>query len=223
MLVSLKCGTHSQILRAKLPLSHMPKKILSLGSDGKLVLKLPDGRTEAVMSDPPTALLLIDASSSMEGNNLLQAKSGAFAFSEDAFNKGYQVGVIQFASRASWVSEPTKDFRWLKTCVDRLLAGGSTNMTDAVRLATDALLPKRTQRVIVVVTDGNPDNSAEALMEAQKAKDSGIEIIAIGTDDANHNFIRQLASRSDLTIKVPAHQLGQSIASAARLLSGPSR
>ncbi len=44
----------------------MPKKVLSLGTDGKLVLRLPDGRTEVVPKAEPIyqkgALLLIDSS-----------------------------------------------------------------------------------------------------------------------------------------------------------------
>ncbi len=96
-------------------------------------------------------------------------------------------------------------------------------MTAAMQLAVEELTGVNGMRAIVVVTDGMPDNPATVLSVAQRAKESGIEIIAIGTDDADRDFLNKLASRSDLMIKVSRELLGESIASAAKMLPSPSR
>jgi len=92
-----------------------------------------------------------------------QAQSGAAAFAVDALVKGYSIGLIRFADKATLSRGPIR------------------------------------------------------------AKERGIEIIAIGTDDADKDFLSRLASRSDLMVKVSRELLGQSIASAAKMLPGPSR
>lgn len=48
----------------------------------------------------------------------------------------------------------------------------------------------------------------------------GIDIISIGTDDADREFLERLATRSDLSVIVPSDTLGQGIASSARMLPG---
>lgn len=96
-------------------------------------------------------------------------------------------------------------------------------MTHALQLATEELTPINGLRAIVVVTDGMPNDPTTTLSMAQRAKKNGIEIIAIGTDDADKDFLNKLASRSDLMIKVSRELLGQSVASAAKMLSSSSR
>ncbi|MGO8741703.1 MAG: vWA domain-containing protein [Limisphaerales bacterium] len=204
----------------------MPKKVLSLGTDGKLVLRLPDGRTEVVPKAEPIyqrALLLIDSSGSMAGNKLEQAQSGAVRFAVDALDKGYLIGLIQFGNSAIRLCESTRDVSSLRRHIQNLTADGGTNMTAAMQLAVEELTGVNGMRAIVVVTDGMPDNPATVLSVAQRAKESGIEIIAIGTDDADRDFLNKLASRSDLMIKVSRELLGESIASAAKMLPSPSR
>jgi hypothetical protein len=45
-------------------------------------------------------------------------------------------------------------------------------------------------------------------------------VITIGTDDADKDFLSRLASRAELSVKVSRDQLGQSIASAVKMLPG---
>ena len=165
--------------------------------------------------------LLLDCSSSMAaGTKLAQAKNGAFRFSQDAIEKNYAVGLIQFASIANHVTEPLIDTASLKPHIDKIRADGSTNMADAIRMAIDKLNDEFVQRVIVIVTDGMPDSREAALSSADNAKSKGIDIITIGTDDADTSFLKQLASRTDLVIAVHRNRLEEGITSAARLLPG---
>ena len=80
--------------------------------------------------------------------------------------------------------------------------------------------------MIVIATDGQPDNRSTASGAAEKAKKMGVDIIAVGTDDADSSFLKKLASRSDLGIKVTREHFGKGITQAAKSLpllkSGPN-
>jgi uncharacterized protein YegL len=71
---------------------------------------------------------------------------------------------------------------------------------------------------MVIVTDGMPDNAQATLEEAQEAKNNRIDIITIGTDDANEEFLKKLASRTELNVMVASDQLEQGIASTVKML-----
>jgi predicted kinase len=96
-------------------------------------------------------------------------------------------------------------------------------MTDALDLAVRELVLLSGVRVIVVATDGEPDSRSSSLEVARRAKAAGIDIIAIGTEDADHGFLAQLATRSDLSVKVASRDLKSGITEAAKLLPGATR
>lgn len=164
------------------------------------------------------AYLVIDCSGSMEGNKLNQAKKGALRFAKDALFKGYATGLIQFHSSAMHLSEPTKEIPDLERQLTRMEAGGSTNMADAIRLAHCRLAQREGLRAMVIVTDGMPDSVNNSLKAGRDAKKDGIDIITIGTDDADQDFLKKLSSRAELAIKVSREQFEQSIASSVKML-----
>ncbi len=165
--------------------------------------------------------LLLDCSGSMEGQKLKQAKIGALKFAGEAIAKGYRVGLIQFASRAVLSCEPQRTLSHLDSSLREIRASGSTNMTDAIQLATQKLLDKGPLRSIYIVTDGMPDNPQTALDAAQRAKKHRIDIITIGTDDADDDFLKKIATRRELGIKVSRDQFENTISSVAKMLPLP--
>jgi len=177
------------------------------------------------MSETGFAYLLVDCSGSMGGNNLNQAKNGALNFAKEALGKGYLIGLIQFESVATHLCEPQREISVLKRHLEDIGLGSTTNMTEAIYLATQKLLNKAGFRVIVVATDGMPDDPKTALEAAEKAKKNKIDIITIGTDDADQDFLKKLASRTELGVKVSREQFEKSITSAASMLPrlGPGK
>ena len=91
-------------------------------------------------------------------------------------------------------------------------------MAEAIHIAYQRLRERSGLRIIVIATDGMPDSEAEALYEAEKVKRAGIDIITIGTDDADRDFLGKLASRSDLGVKVPREEFGKGIGTVAKML-----
>ena len=167
--------------------------------------------------------LVIDCSVSMAGAKLIEAKEGAVEFARDALAKGYGVGLIQFGSSATLLCEPQRDLGAVRRYVGRLRLGGSTDLASGISMAVDSLGSGPEQRSMVIVTDGQPNSRAAALKATGQAKMAGIDIIAIGTDDADEALLQELATRSDLSTMVAAADLGRGIASTARMLPGRDR
>jgi len=165
--------------------------------------------------------LLIDCSGSMNKNKLDQAKQGVIDFATDAILNKYKVGLICFETDARLVCEPISDIQGLAIGVNALRVGGGTNMVKAIRIAHDKLKHLSGTRVVVIATDGMPDDTKATLKVAQAAKNDGIEFIAIGTDDANKDFLGKLATRQGLSTKVASAVFSQAIASASSMLPPP--
>ena len=169
---------------------------------------------------PAKAILVIDRSGSMAGEKKTFASSGAWDFSQSALNKGYRIATIDFASGASITCEPSaKPDEVRRGCFANSVTG-STEMHEGLELALS--LKPQNGDTVVVVTDGAVDDPQRTLALGAKLKAAGVEILAIGTDDADKRFLSQLASRPDLGIMVVSKNLRQAITDASRLL-GTSR
>jgi len=169
------------------------------------------------------AYFLIDCSTSMLGYKLEEAKQGILDFARDAINKDYLLGLIEFSFSATILCKPGQDMSLLGECLKTMRAYGGTNLAEGIRAAHKALRDVKCDRAIVIATDGQPDKINAALQAGQAAKDSGIDIITIGTDDADQEFLMKLASRNDLGRKVSSDRFAQGIANAAQLLPAPGR
>jgi Mg-chelatase subunit ChlD len=171
------------------------------------------------------AFVLIDCSRSMGGKKLEQARKGALNFARDAMSKGYLTGLIQFNNQAKLLCEPQQDFSALEKGLKSLTTGGTTRIAEAISLAHSALSRKAGSRTIVLVTDGKPngpDDPQASLNAAEASRNAGINIIAIGTDDADQAFLSQVASKKEQGIKVSISDLGKAITSSAYLLPMPT-
>ena len=182
---------------------------------------------QTVYSTTPKAAgvvyLLVDCSGSMsEGDKMGQARRGAVEFAKQANQKGYAVGVIRFDSSAELIVTAQSSVRELETCVARMAARGSTNLAEAIQLATQCLSDASGEKVVCVMTDGYPDDVKAALSAARQAASKGIDIMALGTDDADSEFLERLATRKELQVRVSAMQLEQGMVSMAKLLPNSS-
>jgi len=193
------------------------RKLLTLNKEGKLSLRAADGVETEVRTSPRTCLLLIDTSGSMAGAKIEQARNGAIDFAHSAIIKSYATALAVFADRAAMVCDPTADadrFARKIARVDVGLVGGTTDLAAGLILAGKF----RELAAVVVVTDGQSNDNDSALQVAATLKVRGIDIICIGTDDADKNFLKQLATRSDLATHVSPKKLRAAITDASRFL-----
>jgi hypothetical protein len=79
-------------------------------------------------------------------------------------------------------------------------------------------LSRKSKRVICIVTDGQAQDSASAIVAANDAKRDGVEIYAVGTDDADIDFLNKLCSREGLGVLVERNQLALGIGEMANSL-----
>ena len=162
--------------------------------------------------------LVIDCSGSMAGEKIAEAKEGALDFAQEALTKNYAIGLISFSSVATLICEPLEEVSHVQRHLPDLEPDGSTNMARAIELATLKLKGKPGPLAMVVITDGMPDHEGAALGAARDAKKSGIDVMTVGTDDAEWSFLRKLASRDDLVVVVTREELGKGITSAATMI-----
>jgi Mg-chelatase subunit ChlD len=200
------------------------KQLITLGQDGELALKAPNGTIQkmpdySLQTNQSFVYLVIDCSGSMAGNKLAKAKKGSLDFATTAFSDGYSVGLISFSDSASHLSSPTNNIKQLTLGVNNLHVSGGTNMTPAIEEVISQFRQKTNAlRAMVIITDGLTINPQSALKSAEKAKQLGISILTIGTDDADFKFLSQLASDSNLAKKVSSTYLEVAISDVARML-----
>jgi len=162
--------------------------------------------------------LLIDTSGSMGSEGINQARSGAVGFAEQATTSGYNVGVISFADNADARCEPTHSVGQIRNALRPCTSSGGTDMTSAISLAFQKLSGKDGSRAICIVSDGMPNDEESTIQVAKAAAAEGIEIITIGVEGANEEFLRRIATKAELSKPVKKVELALLMRKAAGLL-----
>lgn len=173
--------------------------------------------------EPVRVYLLLDVSSSMAGSPLEEAQSAARAFLDKCDFTHMEVGLISFSNDAVLVAEATDNVRKIQAGIDRLDADGTTNLSDALALARERLSATDRERFIVILTDGYPDAGDQAIEEAGEAKDQGIQIVAIGTGDADQDYLRLIAGTDEGSIFARRGELVSTFGHIAKILSEGGR
>jgi Mg-chelatase subunit ChlD len=184
-------------------------------SSTALVSKKTQQTIKSVVEGHNRAILLIDTSGSMRGSKIDSVLEGAKKFAVDAIAQDYQVGIITFDSSARVIIEPSFSVEQIEDALNKIHVGGCTNMEAGIRTAIPYFSFRRKKNRLCVVTDGKPETWSYndvsdvelALNAASDAKKLGIEILAVGTDDAEEEFLRKLCSREGMALLVDKTQL----------------
>ncbi len=159
------------------------------------------------------AVLLIDCSGSMSGKCILEAKKGAKQFVDIAIGKNYKVGIVGFADTSWKQAAIGNNNGLLKTAIDDLVLGATTDMAGAINLGRQMLRQEEVQQgVICIATDGLANDVHETITQADSAKSEGFDIMCIGTEAADHEFLKQIASRKELAEYSNPDDFGKTIA-----------
>ena len=172
----------------------------------------------------PSVYLVLDYSGSMiEGWKIRQARGGARAFADKALKAGYAVGLVQFATTPRKALSPQRTLDGFDAALNAWDPAGSTDMAAAIRLVVREFREFTGTKVMCLVTDGMPNHEGATLAAARDAKGAGIDIMAIGTDDADRAFLSKLTTRSELAVTVLRQEFHTAISSMALLLPAPGR
>ncbi len=179
----------------------------------------------AVVGEPERirVFLLIDVSSSMMGQPLVEAQTAAREFLDRCDFTTMEVGLVSFSSLVALQCAATSNVRRLHAAIGRLEAEGSTNLTDALEMARGQLVATDWKRYIVILTDGFPDAPESAVEQALAARGQGIEIVAIGTGDADRDYLGRLASSEHASIFARSGELVQTFGHIARMIAEGGR
>ena len=141
-------------------------------------------------------MVLLDNSGSMY-DSLYTAKDACRHLMGEMLDLSlHRVGFITFETRVLLRCPLTQNRRDLLAAVDEVSTGCSTNMTGAFVKAGRQLLDVQKLRLVIIVTDGMPDDPHTASRGSERLKNQGIKIAAIGVGDIDHAYLSTLASTS---------------------------
>jgi len=118
-----------------------------------------------LLSPRTTTIFVVDCSGSMQGTSLLTAKRLIRAAIERE-PEANTIGLISFSSTPELISAPVGDTKSLLPYVAGLQANGGSSLYDAILLGAEILQKPEyatVQRRLVVITDGNDQNSKTSL------------------------------------------------------------
>ena len=145
-----------------------------------------------IISNPTDIVLILDRSGSMAGSPLANLKNGAKKFIDIIYEAtgsqqdgqigyGSHIGIVSFSSTATQNTQLITDVDDLKSAVNSLVAGGSTNHADAFTAAIQLFDPNSSNtKVMVMFTDGKTTAGADPSPITAAAKAQGIIIYCIG-------------------------------------------
>ena len=150
---------------------------------------------------PVDFMLLLDASSSMRGYPLTEAKKACNALVDDIIDFSmHRLGLVYFHTEANLLLELSQDQQAMRTQIGAICAGGQTNMIAAFDEAAKALQRSTNSKVVIIISDGHPypASDKQTLNKADELRRQGIRIVAIGVGDGvEYSFLQKLADEGD--------------------------
>ena len=138
--------------------------------------------------------LVMDQSGSMSGSPLENAKLAAETCAENMDGETQRMALIPYADSASVTVPLTNSSATLVSGIRRLSAVGGTNISGAIRTALNELDGAGGTRAIILLTDGQDNNSEEEMMKVlEQAERQDVAIFAVGLGDVNASYLRNIA------------------------------
>lgn len=163
-----------------------------LPEDMSWLYESPKGKSQSL-----AVILAVDISGSMYGEPLSQAKEAAREFVAKIDLSKSQISIVGFESSVHVLCDLTNSERTILKAISSLSEDGGTYspLEHCYRVLKDT--PNKP--IIVLLTDGEWADQSRALKTAEKCKEAGIDIIAVGFGGADERFLRKIATISMMT------------------------
>lgn len=138
--------------------------------------------------------LVIDVSGSMSGAKLEEAKNALLGFVDVFEDTGFggRIALIIFGSQARCLARYGDSPKSIRKAIRGVQVEGSTNMAAGLAEASRQLPQDLGRRVIVLLTDGQPDDQSATLRERKALVGDQVAIMARGVSGADEVFLRRL-------------------------------
>ena len=138
--------------------------------------------------------LVMDQSGSMEGSPIENAKLAAETCAENMDGETQRMALIPYADNSSVAVSLTNSSDTLVSGIRGLSAVGGTNISGAIRTALGELDGEDGTRAIILLTDGQDNNSEEEMQKVlEQAKREDVAIFAVGLGDVNRTYLNNIA------------------------------
>ncbi len=191
-----------------LPTSPNPD-LLEVTANGEPVSDLEVSQIGDAPSVPVGVVLAIDASGSMAGQAIVQAKNAAKDFVSQSRPED-QFAIVAFADEVAVISGFTSNKEELLSRIDSIQAGGETSFNDAVLKGIEMFRAGSARNLLahmIILTDGE-DTVSTATLEDAVAGVAGSEVrvfgVALESGDFNPDPVEQIATAgSGLFLSTP--------------------
>ena len=154
-------------------------------------------RRPETKSMPYDIVLLLDNSGSMYGS-LDIAKDACKKLITDMIDTSFnRIALITFESSVKMCCHLTHNEDDLIAAIAPVNTGFSTAMAEALYEAQQELEYAKNIPLIILVTDGMPDNKYNTSQNANRLKEQGVKIATIGAGNVDHNYLSSLATSPD--------------------------
>ena len=193
-------------------------------------LLFPSATTTPNVTLPQDVALLIDTSGSMRDQGKIEEVKRAASEYVAKQPSTTRVSVVRFSSDAQIVSPLGASASDQLTAINSFQAEGATNMSDGLRQAAQALEADvgSQSRTILLFTDGEPGSNLESsdvakpktIEAANQIRNQGIKIVAVGTKDADINFLAQVTNDRNLVFETTAGNFADAFRKADSAIRG---
>lgn len=173
--------------------------------------------------EPVSILMVFDVSGSMMGDPIKDARDAANRF-VDAFDpKLVEIGIGVVADRTKILVEPTKNYRKVRQAIESVVVNaadvGGGNQGQPFDEISQIMARRAGARTALVLADGVWSNQPYAVTRAKACHDQGIDVVGIGFGGADKNFLNEISSADELSLKVDQSDLVATFGSIAQVVS----
>ena len=182
-----------------------------------------------VESVPTTIYIALDVSGSMSGSSINAAEKAALKLCSGLDLTSTKVSLVLFANKHHMACYPSHNMKEISDCIKKACAfkynyekdlGWGTNgpLGYINNSLSDSALNSE-KHFIVLLTDGEFFNANDEINNSTKLKNRGVEIITIGIEGADKNFLKKLATSDEGSMMANINQLQEAFSNIAQAIT----